>query len=110
MKKKLTKKEIALKHYDKMIEWAKAQPENDIQDKFEMMHAISENWDASSCIYCDTVNIHTGKCVLVKSKDKICNNGSNCCNSLWLKMNQSYTWKEWIEKAKKVRKYIQKYG
>lgn len=95
----------AIRHYNRMIEWAEKQNPDFGPDCDIMYEEIGESWYSGSCTYCLKA---VGCCKQCKLKG-----GSiqpTCCNGLWRKMSSSCTWREWIEEAKKVREYIKKNG
>lgn len=97
----------AIRHYNRMINWARTQPENDEPDPDFMFDVIGENWYSCSCSYCKK---HSGKC----SECKLSLPGAlvafSCCSFLWSKMSSSKTWGEWIKNAELVREYIRENG
>lgn len=102
---KLTKQQ-ALKHYDRMIEWAKTQDPFLGTDRHLMLHSLGEFWYSDDCPYCIATNSNCQLCKL-KGAEEI---SSSCCGGLWEIMARSLTWGEWIENAKKVREYIEENG
>jgi hypothetical protein len=94
-------KRDALAHYDRMIKWAEKQDPKGFVNHLFMYRDIGETWYSDYCPYCKK---YPGceKCPLEKHK--------KCCDGLWSEMNKQPTWGKWIEAAKKVRKYIKKYG
>ena len=96
----------SIEHYNRMIKWAKKQPQKNECSLKEMKNYFDEAWDSESCAFCNEY-LNTDNCPLRK-KDSIneCYEVGNCCNGLWSKMNESITWKEWIKNAKKVKKYF----
>jgi len=96
-------KKQAIEHYHRMIEFAKKQNYTDMSDSYVMEIAIGEGWSGNDCSYCDEYLGLTGcnKCPL---------NAGFCCSHLWMDMNCSYTWGEWIDNAYKVLQYIKDNG
>lgn len=109
----MTIKQRAIKHYDTMIEWAKKQPPEERSNCDIMKKNIKQEWHGDFCPYCKK-HIYGNKCKLSSSTDKMCPeddySGGECCDGLWLSMNCSITWREWLKYAKQVRKYIEKNG
>jgi len=113
-----TTKQEAIAHYERMIKWAKTQPPgNRIRYKHSvsiMFVAIGEDWYGKNCVYCQKYikysSSSTNKpCPLTSYVIPYCDDKS-CCNGLWIKMNNSTTWKEWIINAEKVLEYIKENG
>jgi|GEM_PF-2203726 len=100
---------LTVRHYNRMMAWAKTQPEGERVDILKMEDEIGENWYASSCPYCRRYYYgkRTGciQCPLGSSEYS-----QDCCDGLWKKMDNSQTWGEWIERAKAVKKYVWKHG
>lgn len=111
MKKELKEiKKAAIKHYKKMIKWAKKQDPHKIVLETDMKKAIGEDWHGSSCPYCLHFNaIKTiyicWRCPLSGGPDDSC-----CCGRLWHDLNASHYWGLWVKNAKEVLKYIKKHG
>lgn len=113
-------KKEAIKHYNRMIEWAKIQNPEEAVDYYLMEVAIGEDWWAGYCPFCK--NFGCMVCPLntefEKTQDQnhydpdkrndYYGSSKNCCEGLWSKMSKSETWKEWIKNAGKVRAYIRK--
>lgn len=95
--KRIQKQAIA--HYDRMIEWAKKQPQRKIPDDCDMLCEIGENWFSNGCTYC--LKYFDGSCDTCALQAK-----RGCCNGLWESMNRSETWGTWVKRAEKVRQYI----
>jgi hypothetical protein len=114
---KLQKETIA--HYNRMIKYAKAHIDEKM-DPYEaceeMESEIGEDWHTNSCIYCKHYGLRRISfppiCPLAVFNDKFINCGGwdNCCNGLWSKLEQVQNWKDWIEAAKEVKKYIRENG
>ena len=105
---KSKEKKDAIKHYKRMIKWAKKQPPLEKQRGHKMLKEMGENWYSESCSYCKNYLIPPvppgcWECV---------GNGipKICCHGLWNKMRHASTWGDWITAAKKVLKYIKKNG
>jgi hypothetical protein len=111
---KKTLKEQAHEHYQKMIDWAKEQPKEDIKDSEIMLREIGEDWFSDCCPYCnkylsiDGYVDDCGKCPLNLETDG--RGMEYCCGDIWDKVQDVITWKEWIKWAKKIDKFIQKKG
>lgn len=101
-KKYNTLQKKALKHYDRMIKYAKKQNPNDPPAFLKMLDDIGETWYHLDCTYC---NIFKDNCLLC-SLSVHGSDSSSCCMGLWSYMDKSYTWKEWIGWAKLIKEYI----
>lgn len=99
-------KEEALAHYDRMFAWVRTQLIDDYVDMGTMQTCIGESWYASCCCYCHTYYFdHDNPCSMCPlNKDR------KCCNGLWDELNNSRTWKEWLQNVWPVRDYIEKFG
>ena len=100
-------KEIAIAHYNLMIEWAGEKDPDEMQSSYIMAQLLGETWYGESCAYCDEY--------WVEDAEEPCENcplyeNDSCCDGLWFMMGASATWKDWIVAAKKVLKYIKKNG
>jgi hypothetical protein len=116
---KKSRKEKTIAHYKRMIEWAKTQPAKNPIKYQAMYRAIGEDWFSTSCLYCKEHSKSSdkqafpgifvtscGDCEL-SGEQKL---SSYCCDRLWMKLNAASNRKEWVKAAKKVLKYIKKYG
>ena len=93
----------ALAHYDRMIEWAEMQPQDDHPSP-QMYIEINEYWGCEDCSYCRAYgNNSCNNCPLSGDDD-------SCCNGLYRKMYYANTWSEWIEYAQEIKEYIKKNG
>jgi hypothetical protein len=104
-------KQQALDHYDRMIAWAERQLPKKHPYMWDMIEALKEGWGASNCSYCRsyhaTLSFFLEKpCVGCPLRD----GRRGCCGGLWSEMSYSFTWQEWVTKAKLVREYINQYG
>lgn len=102
-------KKETIKHYNRMIKWAKKQPQEGLVNVKFMFSEIGEDWFSEYCEYCKLKN-RGYRCKLIPKKDEACFGGSNCCDGLWLNMYETRIWKQWIEGAKLVKDYIKKNG
>lgn len=109
-----TIKQQALEHYDRMIAWAKAQPQKDSARYTVMYTSLGEAWGSMDCPYCRRANDLCGLCVLGRHDACYgalrCYGGDECCGGRWIELDAGYTWGDWIASAKKVRKYIKDNG
>jgi hypothetical protein len=99
---KKTKKQLikeTLDHYDRMIEWAEKQDENDIPSSGKMYKEIEEDWKGSNCPLCDYF-YECEDCYIQKKH-------GHCESTAWYDMHYySKTWGKWLVHAKKMRKII----
>ena len=105
------RKFLAIRHYKRMIKWAKRQPLEHWPNYHRMEREINEDYFAPSCSYCRkfiAIFINRLDCELNCGYNEDCS--CVCCDGLWDKMADSTTWKEWIEGAEAVLKYIRKNG
>ena len=92
----------SIEHWTRMIKWVKKQPKNDWTSRNYMELKINESWFSDDCdlckIYKDEYGINCKKCPLHKS-------GNDCdnCKSIWRKIYDSNTWKEWLYWAYRMR-------
>jgi len=114
----------AIKHYDKMIRYAKTQLPGSKVSRTSMYKNIGQYWEGDDCPYCQREEAGlVGYLVETKLspedlggfgfKESECPLGPcdlNCCNGLWTDMDLAETWGEWIEAAKQVREYIREKG
>lgn len=112
-------KQEALDHYDRMIAWVEERIKSNksqLVNYFAMLNEIGEIWHGNYCPYCIKyfkIEVQTGeraclKCELHSEKNKYFEEG--CCDYLWIKMNNSLLWDEWLRYAKKIREYIERNG
>ena len=113
----------AIAHYERMIAWAKAHINLTVNltfNVFEMEKAIGERAHSRDCSYCnrfqDTCRYEgdfhiqpCSSCPLHNGKHDWATS-SYCCNGLWLELNRSTSWKQWIVNAEAVLEYIKQYG
>jgi hypothetical protein len=92
--KELKKKVIA--HWERMIVWAEKQSKEKRVSKEEMLNAIGERWTSLYCDYCTVYSNICSRCPL----DKMLYN-CNDSPSPWRDVNNSYTWGEWVENARR---------
>jgi hypothetical protein len=103
-KNKMNIKEESIKRYEEKIAWAMTQNMKDRPDMEKMYSAIGHEWSSSNCPYCmEYGNNCPDMCELRMDVDY-------CCDGLWLIMNGSKTWREWIENAERVLQYIKDNG
>ena len=105
----------AIKHYDRMIKFAKSEIDEGGKtvNADRMRQSIREDWYAGSCPYCKKYMIHheclSGtlciKCPLMPTGKT-----DDCCNGLWMEMSKASTWKEFIVCAERVKEYIRENG
>lgn len=105
---KLKEKETA--RYNRMITWAKKQPENDSANKLVMLRAIKEYWRGRFCSYCKKYHKKTTCAFECPLRREYHYGSGQCCNGLWVIMNRSKTWGEWVINAENVKEYIKKNG
>jgi len=105
----------SIKHWERMIEWAKIQPQDKkiqwvktclsngkiVFSENEMTNSINENWYHKYCPLCSKYY-----CRIPFTEYycgcKGCPLHINCCmlgNSQWAKVSNSMTWGEWLENA-----------
>lgn len=88
----------SIKHYEKMIAWAKKQNKKEISNENVMWKSIGEHWHSNSCSLCELFVCSKcpfgrkyGYCGKLKNKNK------------WIKLVTAHNWKEWIKGAKQVK-------
>ncbi len=96
----------AIEHCDRMIAWVKTKPEDGSPDFDLMKSEIDESYGADYCPYCVKYELVCDTCEL-RGKYPI---GIECCHRLYYAIWDAKTWKQWIERAKKVREYIRDNG
>jgi hypothetical protein len=104
-----TMKQKALEHYHWMMILAGLQDPDTEPNYIIMSVDIEEDWRSDSCIYCNT---HPGD-DCTDMNDQSCELGDNvddCCDGLWVEMDDSETWSEWIKNAWAVHQYIVEHG
>lgn len=92
-----------IEHYNRMIAWVKTQPKDDEPYPYQMRDAIRETWFGYYCRLCDKYisegsDLCSPNCPLIKAKK-----GCNEPNSIWRKINSSFTWEDWLKKAERMR-------
>ena len=93
-------KQQALKHYNRMIKYARSmEPKGKISWR-KMEKEIGESWFSGNCSYCENYS-----CDLCKLQEE-----AGCCDGLWTKMNRAKTWDEFVKRAIAVREYIKENG
>lgn len=113
--------ELSVAKYNLKIVWAKQQPKNKKVRRIDMMYEIRIDWFSDYCDFCDAyVDERKGcsKCPLSEFyKDRKTDTTTYegvltdwCCFGLWIKMNHSKTWGEWVERAEDVLEFIKKNG
>jgi len=106
-----TIKKEAIKHYSRMINWAKKQNPIELPKMEKMEDDLGEAYDYSHCSYCNYFKGVCWKCSLIKEDVTRHHADSySCCDGLWRNMLISLTWKEWLFWAKKIKGYIKWYG
>jgi hypothetical protein len=100
----------ASKHYERMIETIKTFPKKDIPSQKLLKKIIDESWFGEDCTYCDYFDTNDGIFCPLDSHKNSNTCGLNCCNYLWVKMNFSQTWEDWLVNSLKILNYIKKYG
>ncbi len=103
----------ALRHYDRMIEWAEKQkPMTSLLYSKgvgwrKMEDGLGEAWGSENCSYCVRYeSVGCSSCPLEGSSAT----DYSCCEALYNSMNKSKTWKTWVKNAKLVREYIKENG
>jgi len=93
-------KRKAIAHYNRMIKYAKTRPATKRINRNSMYKAIGECWYDMDCSYCKAY--------------KFCNICplyiGGCCGGLWCEMANAKNWREWIDRAIKVRQFIKNNG
>lgn len=114
-------KYTAILHYCRMI---KCVEENADKNNFiwtrgyyaaeKMKALIQENWYGTYCSYCNINDEECSTCSLCGAeteKDFESDDLSEfCCEGLWIQMERANSWDEWLEGARKVRRYIILHG
>lgn len=100
----ITKKQT-IEHYERMIKWAKTQPEKDLSLMMTMKEHINENWSGNYCSYCKIYStpFSCPSCPLGSGPDL-------CCFGAWGAMNSSGSWGKWVINANIVLEYIKENG
>jgi len=100
----MTKKqaiEESIKHYKRMIKWAKKQPQNDIALLMDMDTKLGETYGADDCPMCVKYRIYP-RCNVCPLGAKY-NDGFSCTPS-WRAVFHSKTWGEWVIHAEVLLK------
>lgn len=114
-------KYTAILHYCRMI---KCVEENANKNNFiwtrgyyaaeKMKALICENWYGIYCSYCQ---LNYKACLLCSLRSAETERdfesddlSESCCDGLWLQMATAKSWSEWLDAARKVRRYIILHG
>lgn len=116
---KLIKRKIikfkAIRHYKRMINFAKMQI-YDTSPSFDTMERyIGETIWSRYCSYCDEHDRKSilncgGTCPLFSLVDNKEQDENYCCHGLWDRMSESSSWKSFIVNATNVLEYIKRNG
>jgi len=103
----MTKKqaiEDSIKHWKRMIRWAKKQPAkktmNSITMRLAMYHKLHESWIGEYCALCKKFP-KCKNCPVAKSYG-ICGMSAYCPKNSWADVNSSKNWGEWVIAAKQM--------
>lgn len=91
----------SIEHYDRMIEWVKTRPNDDIVNPALMIRKIKEDWYGDYCSICVSVESQCNLCILDRK--------GYCCDdqgSIWRRMRFSKTWKDWLDYANQMRQIL----
>jgi len=97
----------SIEHWERMIEWAKTQDALGKADDTVMLNVINEYWEGAYCAlcleYCKCVDNgnYCGRCPL--GKISLC----SVKGSLWGKVTDSVSWKEWLINAQEMLKTLE---
>ena len=101
----ISKKEAisrTIAHWEKMIKWAKKQPEHYLTSIGAIHNGINQTWYGDYCPLCDKyykgskTKLTCKKCPL-KIKYGKC--GRSKIRNKWHNVSFSYNWKDWVENA-----------
>jgi len=90
----------SIAHWEKMIAWVETQNPGGLPFSIGMKDEIGESW-RDACPLCTTYVCHMPICPL-----SIANHTCGEEFSPWDKVNNSYTWAEWIINAKNMLKVL----
>lgn len=101
----------AIRHYNRMIKWAKTQNPKSKVSKKKMEKEIGESWSGRDCAYCtEYIAMWCGGCPLRPCGYATDYPGEVCCSGLYYKMLTTSIWSSWIKAAEKVRDFIKENG
>ena len=98
----------AIKHYDRMIAWAKKQnPDRKVvlkneSDSTEMQEKLGEDWYATYCPLCQQNKDICESCPYNKKYGFCGGMGKNA----WFKLRLAKNYREWIMSAQKVKRQL----
>ena len=96
----MTDKELTIAHWVRMINWVKSiDLENSIVIMDNMFKSIGESWSGSHCSYCKKyMRGGCRGCPLAKKYGQ-CDDEDSSNINMWIKVNRSATWREWLKNA-----------
>jgi hypothetical protein len=93
---------LSIIHWEKMLDYAKAQIPTEFVSASQMLDDIGETWSGIYCALCqrDVNTNHRLPCPLI---DCVCKGDCHC---FWFAIAYSSTWGEWIQNAEKLIKLL----
>ena len=92
----------SIKHWERMIAWAKKQPKLYMAHPDDMKKAIGENWGKDYCTLCTRYyKACCYFCPLAKKHGSCIDNGNH-----FVKVSFSYRWGDWVKNAKIMLKQL----
>ena len=98
----MTDKELTIAHWVRMINWVKSIDLENLDDTviyMNMFASIKESWFGMDCSYCKKyARSGCGGCPLAR-KYGTCEDEDSSNINMWIKVNRSATWREWLKNA-----------
>jgi hypothetical protein len=100
----------SIKHWKRMIRWAKKQKANGSAKILVMAKSLHEHWKGNHCPLCKKYTdiydyVDCFKCPLAKRYGE-CSGSNNIKGNNWQNVNSSTNWKVWIKEAKIMLKQL----
>lgn len=91
-----------LAHYQRMIDWAEAQPADEKVSIYDMGIDLEETWLSDCCPLCDACRINCRRCPITHATGN-----TSCEMTPWHKMACAPNWREWLSHARLLYNFLE---
>jgi hypothetical protein len=96
--------EVSIAHWERMIAWAKMEPEEEPPAEGYMRARLGENWYSYSCALCKMFGHPSQAGICGSVSCPLALMGQKCSDdgSCWESVSEAATWREWISHARRM--------